>query len=353
MEQHLGHQAYYQNLRRFLDDDPGIEACWVPVTYSQPGSLWERLPLLPGRLRGALVGRSQVRLGLRRMPYEVALFNTQVPAALAGRVARRRPYVLCTDITPRQYDSMAAAYGHTPDGSGPFSRMKHHWNTELLRGAARLLPWSFWTRVSLIEQYGVDPRRVEVVPPGVDLTLWRPTALSEQIPLRILFVGGDLIRKGGDLLIKAFHTLPSGLAELTLVTRTPLPPEPGVTVYSQMLPNSPDLVRLYNSCHIFVLPSRAEAFGIAAVEAGAAGLPVISTCVGGLPEIVIDGTTGLHIQLEDSVGLACALRTLIENPELRMRMGEAGRRHIEKHFDGQKNAVRIAAILHEIHNYNL
>ena len=62
------------------------------------------------------------------------------------------------------------------------------------------MPWSTWTRRSLVEEYGVDPQRVEVVPPGIDLERWAPGERREGPP-RILFVGGDLYRKGGATLL--------------------------------------------------------------------------------------------------------------------------------------------------------
>jgi glycosyltransferase involved in cell wall biosynthesis len=346
MEQHLGHLAYYQNIRRFMDDHAEIEANWVPVTYTQPNSIWERLPL-PRGLRGTLVGRSQAREGLRQKPYDVALFNTQVPAALAGSAVKQRPYVVCTDITPRQYDLMAAAYNHTPDSGGLLSRMKHDWNTQMLQGATRLLPWSTWTGASLQEHYGVDSQRIEVVPPGVDLDVWRPAKPPEAGPLRILFVGGDWKRKGGDLLLEAFRRLPPGQAELVAVTRTPLPPEPGLTAYYHLVPNSPELIQLYHSCHVFVLPTRAEAFGIAAVEASAAGLPVLATAVGGLSDIVVNGETGFTFPVDDVQKLAEHLGCLLDNPSLRKRLGENALERARERFDARKNTARIAQILIE------
>lgn len=348
MEQHIGHRAYYENLRRFVDQSPRLAARWIEVTYNRPGSAWQRLPLLPDHVRGTLVGRSQVRDGLRRQPADVTLFNTQVPAALGGRLVKQRPYVLCTDITPRQYDQMAAHYNHRPDRDGLLSRYKHRANVQLLRGAARLLPWSSWTAASLVADYGVVPERIEVVAPGVDTAVWQPRALEEtERPLRILFVGGDLYRKGGEMLLEAFHTLPAGQAELELVTRTALTPPPGVTLHHDMQPNSAALIALYQSCDLFVLPTHAEAFGIAAVEATAVGLPVIATRVGGLTDVVADGETGFLIAPGDTAALSQRLRLLLEDEALRRRMSRAARARAVSCFDARRNAQRVVDILLE------
>lgn len=347
MEQHLGHLTYCRNLQRFVDASTHIRATWVPVTYSDPGSLWERLTPLPRHIRGTLCGRGQVREGLARTTSDVAFFNTQVPAMLGGRLTRQQPYVIATDLTPIQYDQMSRQYGHRPDRSGPLKAYKHRVNVAVLRGAARLLPWSTWARDSLIKDYGVAPDRIEVVPPGVDLTQWVPGQPRSEGPLRILFVGGDLYRKGGEVLLQAFRALPRGTAELVLVTRTTVPQEAGIVSYHNLQPNSPELIHLFQTSDVFVLPTEGEAFGIAVAEASAAGLPAIVTPVGGLTDIVVDGETGFLMQPGDVHTLTERLRCLADNLELRRRLGRGARQRAETYFDAQCNAGRVVANLLE------
>lgn len=347
MEQHLGHQTYYQNLQRFVEQERLIEANWVPVTYHEPQALWERIPLLPPNIRGSLSGRAQVRRGLADSASDVIFFNTQVPAMLGGTLTGRRPYLVATDITPRQYDQLSAGYGHRPDRPGLLKNYKHRVNVSVLRRATRLLPWSTWTRDSLIQDYGVDPQRIEVIPPGVDLNRWTPGPISTNRPLQILFVGGDLHRKGGGTLLKAFRMLPPGAAELHLVTRTTIAQEEGVQLYHNMQPNSPALLALYQSADVFVLPSEAEAFGIAAVEAAAAGLAAIVTPIGGLTDIVIEGENGFFVQPGDVAALSDRLARLAHDPSLRLRMGTSARAHAERHFDARRNAERTVQYLME------
>lgn len=347
MEQHIGHFTYYQNLRRFIDSDPRIQATWVPVRYAPAPRMLERLPLLPAGLRGALSGRREVRSGLARMPADVFFFNTQVPAALAAHDVRRKPYVVATDLTPVQYDQLGPLYGHRRDRFGPARIYKHRINTVVLRGAARLAPWSTWARDSLIADYGVDPSRIAVVPPGVDLSRWTPARTRSDRPFRILFVGGDFHRKGGQTLLQAFQLLPQGTADLVIVTRSPIAAGQHVQVYHDMQPNTPGLIALYQTCDVFVLPTDAEAFGIAAVEAAAAGLPVIASRIGGLTDIVCDGETGFLIAPGDIRGMAECLRQLAANHIRRSAMGEAARHHAEMHFDAARNATHIAGLLVE------
>jgi glycosyltransferase involved in cell wall biosynthesis len=210
------------------------------------------------------------------------------------------------------------------------------------------LPWSTWVRQSLVADYGVDPGRVEVVPPGVDLDTWQPGPPRETTgPLRILFVGGDLYRKGGALLLEAFRALPAGLASLTLVTRaTDLAGQPDITVYNHLQPNSAELIDLYQQSDVFVLPTQAEAFGIAAIEASASGLPVIATATGGLVDIVLPGQSGFLIEPDDAASLARHLHFLAEHPAERRQMGQVGRERASALFDARRNAARVVELLH-------
>ncbi|MGD2049803.1 MAG: glycosyltransferase family 4 protein [Chloroflexota bacterium] len=350
MEQHVGLRSYYENLRRFIDESKKIEANWEEITYEEPGLIWDRLPLLPDHWRGALVGRSQTRRGLSQHSYDVAFFHTQVPAALGGRLVTKRPYILCTDITPIQYDQLGPYYDHKADGNGLLSRYKHRTNVQLFHNAARVLSYSNWARDSLICDYGLDGSNVEVLPPGVDIEKWQPKDGTDDNIFRILFIGYDLDRKGGNLLLEAFRALPANLTELILVTRSFVPEERGVKLYNEMQPNSAELIALSQSCDVFVLPTKAEAFGIAAVEASALGLPVIATTKGGLGDIVVDGETGFLIQPGDKQMLVSRLRLLLEDPTLRQKLGQAARERIVKHFNARQNATRVIEILEEVVN---
>jgi glycosyltransferase involved in cell wall biosynthesis len=348
MEQHLGHKSFYENLRNSIEQFPDITAEWIPVTYEDDlDALWHRFSFFPEDLRGSFTGSYQIRRGLAQSQYDVALFNTQVPAVLAGGLTFRRPYILCTDITPIQYDGMASYYNHTPDRSGLLKEYKHRVNMRVFQNAQRILPWSNWTAASLIKDYGVAPDRIEVIPPGIDLDLWQPGTKKHTGPLHILFVGGDFYRKGGDLLLKACEQLPKGLVELHLVTRSSIIQNEWIFVYNNITPNSPELIRLYQDSDVFVLPTNAEAFGIAAAEATAAGLPVIATAVGGLTDIINHGENGYLIQTGDIKGLVKYIQQLATDTSLRQVLCQAARCKAEDRFDAKKNAKRVIEIIKE------
>jgi glycosyltransferase involved in cell wall biosynthesis len=87
-----------------------------------------------------------------------------------------------------------------------------------------------------------------------------------------------------------------------------------------------DVPEILAGLHVFVLPSESEGFGLVVREAQAVGVPVVATDTGGLSELVRDGDTGLLVPPRDTAALAAALRRMLEDPALRRRLSEAGRR---------------------------
>ncbi len=287
-------------------------------------------------------GRADVVAGLRgQQDADVRVFNTQVPAAIGGPLSLRRPYVLLTDVTPLQLDRVAAHYEHRADRKGLLRWAKYRLNRYVFRRASACVPWSEWVRRSLIDDYGVDRARIEVIPPGVDLARWRPGRTAVGGPLRLLFVGADFRRKGGHVLLAALDELPAGAVEVRIVSRTPVPARPGVQVFSDLAPNDARLVELYRSSDVFVLPSRAETFGIAAVEAAAAGLALVVSDVGGLAQLVRNGETGWRVPPDDRAALVEVLQRFVDDRDLARRCGAAARARAEREFDAARNFRRL------------
>lgn len=106
----------------------------------------------------------------------------------------------------------------------------------------------------------------------------------------------------------------------------------------------PDAPRLIPAFDVIAVPSHIEPLGNATLEAMAAGRPVVGTRVGGIPEMVVDGTTGLLVPPHDPASLADALARLVESAPLRRAYGEAGRVRAESHFGLRLHAQRLQAI---------
>jgi glycosyltransferase involved in cell wall biosynthesis len=122
-----------------------------------------------------------------------------------------------------------------------------------------------------------------------------------------------------------------------------------VFVHRGLKSGSEDLINLYQSADIFVLPTFADGLPSAAIEAASTGLPIIASGIGGLPDIVESGRTGYLIEPGDRQGLAGALRELIDNPHIARGLGRAGRARAVERFDARTNAGRIIDLAQTVH----
>jgi glycosyltransferase involved in cell wall biosynthesis len=344
MEQVLGHTTWSLNLRAALEK-LGVEAVWVETALFRAGGLPERMPGFPDVVRAGVRALIDVRRGLAGQRYDALLFNTQKAAMLCQPYLLRTPTLLMTDVTPAQYDRMSAPYRHDADGPRMLARAKRTVNTMNFRLARALVGWSRWTARSFVDEYGSPAHKVHVIPPGVDTSVWRPEPRGRSPRPRLLFVGGDFERKGGPALLRAFAALRlADRAELHVVTRDEVPGTRGVIVHRGMRNGSEALRRLYADSDAFVLPTVADCFSIASIEAMAAGLPVAVTDVGGVEDIVVDGETGFLLPPGDDRALGRALTALVDDAALRRRMGGAARARAVVHFDARDSATRILAV---------
>ena len=100
----------------------------------------------------------------------------------------------------------------------------------------------------------------------------------------------------------------------------------------------------FGAADIFVLPSEYEAFGIVLLEAGVMGLPSVGTRVGGVPEVIVEGRTGLIVGYADVQGLEAALARLLADPQLRARMGEVARARVLERFGWRSVVDQVEAL---------
>lgn len=202
---------------------------------------------------------------------------------------------------------------------------------------------------------GAPPRAVptHIVYPGVAVPPQRETPSAHQ-PTTVLGTGCRLVpMKGVVYLIRAMALLSPDFPNLRLEIAGdgPLRASLEAEVESLRLRShvnflgwQPSLPPLLAGWDIYVQPSLMEPFGIATLEAMAAGLPVVATNAGGLPEFVREGCTGWLVPPEDPAALADRLRHLLLDAPARRAMGEAGRVSAKENFSRKRMAATVAQI---------
>jgi hypothetical protein len=110
----------------------------------------------------------------------------------------------------------------------------------------------------------------------------------------------------------------------------------------------PDPRPVFREADVITLPSRSEGFGRVLVEAACLAIPAVATRVGGMPEVVVDGVTGLLVPPDDPVALARALVTLLRDPGLRQTFGQAARQRALGRFTIRQHVEAVEAIYREV-----
>jgi len=282
-------------------------------------------------------------------------FHTQIFTLFNYDFVKRIPSVISLDATPHQFKGIASSYDSNP-ATGVLGKIKHEWYRGVFRHAVGLVAISKWVRDSLIADYGVEPDKIMVIPYSVDLEQWKMPDRRNRTDKRIklLFVGGDFKRKGGELLLEAYRKELSELCELDIVTRDEvLAPETFVRIHRDMKPGSPELRRLFTDADIFVLPTFGDAHSIVGVEAMAAGLPVISTRVGAIPEVVEHGVTGYLLGDNTPAAISSYVLDLVKARNKRLEMGYAGRQRAQDIFSVQENYDRLLVYLKRVASCDL
>jgi starch synthase len=266
------------------------------------------------------------------------------------------------------------------------------WKAEQLGGGYTLSSWaertaaesadaviavSYGMRADILACYpALDPARVHVVHNGIDTTLYRPSADTAALarhgidPDRpyVLFVGRITRQKGVPHLLRAARRIDPA-AQLVLCAGAPDTPaidaefrelvedlgrrRTGVVWIPQMLPR-PEVVQLLSHAAVFVCPSVYEPLGIVNLEAMACGAPVVASAVGGIPEVVRDGATGLLVGYDEKdpdafeAGLAAAIDRVLGDRATAREMGAAGRERAVAEFGWAAIAQRTADLYEQL-----
>lgn len=260
------------------------------------------------------------------------------------------------------------------------------WKAEQLGGGYRLSSWcervaisaaaavvavSEGMRADILDAYPeVDPGRVHVIRNGIDTDEYTPDNRTDVLerygvdPDRpsVVFVGRITRQKGLPVLLRAAARLDPS-AQLVLCAGAPDTPEQlaevtglvdglrasrdGVVWLSGMLAK-PEVIQILSHATVFVCPSVYEPLGIVNLEAMACGTAVVASRVGGIPEVVASGETGLLVPPDDPAALAAAINEVLADPGRAAAMGRAGRDRAVAEFGWPAVAERTVSLYEQV-----
>jgi glycosyltransferase involved in cell wall biosynthesis len=317
-----------------------------------------------GGLRGALIARGHrvARLGpptpwprgvtLRRL-----LFNLQLPALLR---ALRYDLIVGVDIDGWLWSGRRDGGPYLASIKGVIAEeMRHEGGyTRLLfellarleganaRRADAVLTTSNYCRAAIGRHYGVPAEQMRLVPEGIDLPRWRRMLAAQPRSsdgATILCVARQYPRKHIADLLRALPAVREAVPRAHAVIVGDGPEHGALCALAAelrlgdaarflgSLPDDAQVARCYREADIFCLPSVQEGFGIAFLEAMAAGLPIVAARATAIPEVVPDALAGLLVAPGDIAALAAALIALLKNLEQRAAYGTFGQRYVEQY----------------------
>ncbi|MER6116012.1 glycosyltransferase family 4 protein [Streptomyces sp. NPDC001743] len=304
--------------------------------------------------------RARRHLRCRRGEFDVIHDNQTLGYGLLGDLGAPLVTTIHHPITVDRQLDLAAA----PTRRRRASVRRWYAFTRMQKRVARKLPSvltvSGSSRQEIVDHLGVRPDRVRVVHIGADTDLWSPDPAVAEVPGRIVTTSSaDVPLKGLVHLVDALAKLrtENPAAHLVVVGRRAEDGPVAQAIDRHGLGDAvefvkgisdTELVDLVRSAQIACVPSLYEGFSLPAAEAMATGTPLVATTGGAIPEVAgPDGETCLAVPPADAGALADALGRLLGDPELRARLGAAGRERVLARFTWKQAAIGTAALYRE------
>ena len=212
------------------------------------------------------------------------------------------------------------------------------------RGCAGIVTWTRWAKKGF-EEDGIDPAKVFVVPPPMETT-------TERVPhpgCNILFLGRDYLRKGGDIALSAFASMDAADCRLYYVGKPDakaarmIEGDRRITLFQH--PSNRSLAaEVWPYIDILALPTRADAFAMTVAEAMSRGIPVVTTALPPIAEVVEEGGSGFLAPVGDAVTFAERLGRLAGDSGLRSRMGRSAQERVKTLFSPSAVGRRLMEV---------
>ena len=354
----LGHVTFAARLKEFIEADSRIESSWLYIRpVSEAKYFWEKTSSwLPLPIAYSLFVRRRLRELLKKQKdFDAYFIHTYDLGLFLPKLVKKKTFVLSLDSTSRLTRAFAASnlQNIVRTQIRRFYRIvSDYLERKALKKADLIVSWSKWAAQSLIDDYKVPQEKIIIVPPALAKKDASYTLRTKESTgkLRLLFVGGDLKRKGIDILIALMNEGLENVCELDIVTKDKIEiTSESIRLHYGLKYDSPELINLFAAVDVFILPTTMDMLAIVLIEACAAGLPSISTNIAAIPEVVEDGRSGFLIAPQDKTALKIAIERFVSDRNLCRTMGTHARAIYEQRFTAEEHFPKlIEAIYRQI-----
>ncbi len=354
-----GHATMHLHIYRALAERPEVDLVALDVPPRTlvrrvaglhiPGLAYLDADLAPIRAQLALsmTAERMLQAAIAAGPVGAIHAYSQHAVLRSADVLRAHPSVVSTDGSAAQ-NAVQLPFRRPGRFTPTMAKIGEHFEGQVFDAATIVVAQSEWCARAIRNRYDMGPERLRVIPFGIIPPPPAPVVEADPNALpEITFTGNSMERKGGRALVAAYRARLRGKCILNLVTPEPVEEEPGIRVFSDFTPGDPRLVAMLARSALFALPSEIDKSPYSVLEAMFAGLAVVATPVGGIPEMVLDGETGILVPPGDNGAIADAIERILGDDELRMRMGQAARARAHDRFDARKTTADLLGVLAE------
>jgi D-inositol-3-phosphate glycosyltransferase len=364
-------RCHGENHPQIQELQPGTRLIQVQAGPCAPVAKDNLPELLPPFLDGVLqFAAADPDSSHRHNPYDIVHSHYWLSGWVGARAKRIWGLPLVTSF--HTLGKVKNASRGDDDPAEPSARLSGE--QRVVRVSDRILAPTPAEAAHLVGMYGADPNRIRIIPPGVDGALFVPRDRAEakrrlglgRGPV-VLFVGRLQPFKGPQVAIQAMaHAVaqapeltrdavlvvvggPSGAGDQEVARLERLADSLGIGDRVTFVPPQPHgrLADFYSAAEMLMVPSRSESFGLVALEAQACARPVIAANVGGLRYTVVDGETGFLVAGHDPAAYGDRILSLLANPPLARRMGQAAQAHASG-FTWEATAAEIGRVYREV-----
>jgi len=340
-----GFRTYHDLLRRYVDVDKDIDAVYIAI---EP-RLWQNIlgksiPIFPRPLdfhafRHLYIWRVVMNHWFHtKLPldnFELVHIMTEGNAWSLVDIPNKFPIgkAVNIDATAEQFVN---EFGYNRTFYSPLLNAQR----KIFNASDLIVARNQWAIGSLLRDYGLDENQVHLACNSLECADSKTTQQlfhSDRL-LKIAFVGNDFKRKGGHDLLNLYSTGLSDVCELHIFSSYVTNKINHQNLYFHSGISRDELVASWlPSMDLMVMPTYEDMFPWALIEAASVGLPIISTNIAGIPDIVINGITGILCEKGDMQKFLSAIQLLLGNTDMRIKMGINAKEHIKRSFNPDVN----------------